>query len=260
MTLSTKPLRSATHAMVRPVGRRFLDAQVLEQPAQPIDLPRAMGQHAAYVDAIRASGLRVIELAEADAHPDGCFVEDQAVILDGVALITRSGCRARRSEARSVAEALTGHLDVVHMQGPATLDGGDVLDVGEHLFVGLSSRTNEAGVRALRDVAVGRVVHAVPVGGLHLKCVVSPVGPGRVLWATGVVDIPALREVAAVLEVHDVDAYAANCLTLPDRVLVAAGYPRVTQTLTAAGLAVHEVDTSEIAKADGSLTCMSVLF
>lgn len=260
MTMSTSLARPVTRALVRRVGGRFLDATVQHQPAQAIDLRCAVQQHAAYVEALRDSGLRVVELGESDAHPDGCFVEDQAVVLGERALVTRSGCPARRGEAPSVEAALAAHVEVVRMKGPATLDGGDVLRLGRHLFVGISGRTNRAGVDVLASFASTFEVVPVPVGGLHLKCLASPVGPDRVLVATGLLDPGIFSGIADVLVVDDDDAYAANCLALSDRVLVAAGYPRVVDTLTDAGLTVQVVETSEIAKADGSLTCMSVLF
>src|SRR5947199_9403930 len=150
----------------------------------PIDVAAARAQHAAYEAALQAAGCTVQRLPAADDLPDSVFVEDMAVVVDELAVIARPGAASRRAETSSVAEALRAHRDVVAIEEPGTLDGGDVLQLGESVFVGLSSRTNAEGARQLREFleAYGYNVRTVSVdGALHLKSAVTRVAPDTLL-------------------------------------------------------------------------------
>ncbi|MEQ1505828.1 MAG: N(G),N(G)-dimethylarginine dimethylaminohydrolase [Myxococcota bacterium] len=227
-------------------------------PRRPLDVARARDQHAAYLDAMQWLGHEVVALTPDPAHPDAVFVEDQAVVVGRRALICRSGHPGRRAEAPRVAEALAGlGLALTWTPDPATLDGGDVLRLGDTLLVGRSARSDDGGLAALAAAfpALEVVPVALPTGVLHLKCVCSSPAPGWALAAPGV----ALDRWAQVIPVHPDDAWAANVVGAEGKVVVGAGFPRVSAALRGAGFAVREVELGELRAGDGSLTCLSIL-
>lgn len=249
-------------AWIRPVPDRYPDATrgVMSDADAAIDLALARGQHAAYVDGLRWLGFAVAALPPADHLPDSVFVEDPAVLVDGVALIARSAHPVRGLEAASVREALVAAgFRVVDMVPGATLDGGDVLEVGPRLYVSPSGRTNAAGIEALREAFPDRQVVEVPLpdGVLHLKCACSAPAPDVVLVAAGTVPVDGFAG-ARVVEIPEAELYAANAVGRAGRALVAAGHPATAAALREAGLEVRELDVSEIRKGDGSLTCLSL--
>jgi dimethylargininase len=248
-------------AIVRRIPDSFVRA-VREHAAVPIDMERARTQHAAYVSALRGAGLDLIDLPPLDRHPDCCFVEDTAVVVGEVALATRPGHASRRGEVDSIAQLLSlflGRLE--RMTEPAQLDGGDCLRVGQRLFVGRSGRSNPEGIAKLRATfePAGVEVVEVPVAGLlHLKCACSPIDDRRVLLAEEslpAVAFPGLE----VVPVPRQEAYAANCLCVNGVALVPAGHERTARLLEREGLRVVPLEMSEARKADGALTCQSIL-
>ena len=259
--VSSRPV-NPTRAIVRGISATYRDAITMHAgAASSIDVVLARVQHARYVQALREAGLEVTELAPLDAHPDACFVEDCALVADDTALITRSGAPSRVGEADSVAEALARTHRVAHTPAPATIDGGDCLRVGRTWFIGRSARTNAEGVARVREVfgPLGFAVVEVPVHGfLHLKCVVSRIGDGAVLVAEGSVD-PGVFAGFEVVTIPRDECYAANTVVVRGTALVAAGFPRTRALLEGRGLRVVELDMSEIAKGDGSLTCLSIV-
>jgi dimethylargininase len=220
----------------------------------------------------------VTELPADERLPDCVFVEDTAVVVGrpgeagALALITRPGAPSRRGETQAVAAALGRHLELAAIEAPATLDGGDCLRLGATLYIGRSARTNAAGIARAEAVLAPRGLRVVavelPPGILHLKCVCSPLGEARVLLAEGTLPA-ALFAGAEIVWVPAEERYAANAVALggsgapsthATHVIAAAEYPRTLEALAAAGLRVHPVPTSEVRKADGSLTCQSILF
>jgi dimethylargininase len=197
-----------------------------------------------------------------ERFPDGCFVEDTAVVVGDVALVTRPGAISRRGEVDAVAAALAPHIALERMTAPATLDGGDCLRLGATIYVGRSARTDEAGVAALRAVAAGRGVEVVAVplaaGVLHLKCVCARLDDDTVLLADDSLD-PAIFGGARIVRVPAAETYAANALAVGGAVLISDGHPRTADAVTAAGFRVIPLPTSEVRKADGALTCLSIL-
>jgi dimethylargininase len=259
-------------ALLRGVPDSFasaLSAAPREGPSAQIDVRLAREQHAAYRAALEASGAAVTQLPADERFPDGVFVEDTAVVAgppggggDRLALITRPGAPTRRGETEAVAAELARHLGLARVEAPATLDGGDCMRLGRTLYVGRSARTNAAGIARAEAVLAPRGFRIVsvdlPPGVLHLKCVCSPLGEGRVLLAEGT--LPADLFDAEIVWVPSEERYAANAVAIGGHVIAAAEYPRTLAALAASGLRVHPVPTSEVRKADGSLTCQSILF
>jgi dimethylargininase len=243
-------------ALVREVSASFRDALAAVRPDPPLDVARARVQHAAYVDALRRAGAEVLTLPALHADPDACFVEDTAVVAGGLALIARPGAPSRRGEPVTVREALAGLLPVADMEAPATLDGGDCLLLGRRLYVGVSSRTNPAGVARAREVFGARGVEVIDVdvgGALHLKSVCSPLGDDAVLVLDGALPHGTF---GGARELSVRDAAAANVVVVGRHALVPAGFDsRVAEV----GLTPIAVDNSELRRADSALTCLSIL-
>lgn len=228
----------------------------------PPDQVRLLAQHAAYVAALRDQGLEVEVLPPLPGHPDAYFVEDPAVVVPELAVVTRPGAPARRGEAAALAPALAPHRPLAAIEGPGTLDGGDVLVVGHRVLVGRSERTNQAGIAALGRLLAphGYQVTAVPVGaGLHLKSSVNWVGGETLVVAADFAARAALAPFR-LLELDPSEGYAANVLWVNGALLLPSGFPRTRALLASLGLPLVELDTSEIRKMDGGLTCLSVRF
>ena len=247
-------------ALLRSIPDSFANALSAVPPDPPIDPALARRQHAAYRAALEACGAEVNLLAADEACPDCCFVEDTAVVFEGTALIARSGALSRRPEAAAVAEVLGKTHGLIHMTEPATLDGGDCMRVGRTIYVGCSARTNGEGIAQLaRAFPALRVVPVhLPPNVLHLKCVCSPLGDDRIALCAE--SIPASAFEASVVWIPSGELYASNLVAVGQHAVSAEGYPRTLEVLQHAGFTVHPVPVSEARKADGSLTCQSILF
>jgi dimethylargininase len=247
-------------ALLRSIPQSFADALAAVRPEPPIDPALARVQHAAYRAALEACGADVEVIAADEACPDCCFIEDVAVVENGVALIARSGAPSRRAEAPAVAAALARlGFRLVQMTAPGTLDGGDCMRVGRTIYAGRSARTNGEGIDQLaRAFPQLRVVPVeLPAGVLHLKCVCSPLGSGRIALAEQ--SIPAAAFDASVVWIPAAERYASNLVAIGSHAVIAEGHPRTQEALDRAGFALHPVPASEVRKADGSLTCQSIL-
>jgi dimethylargininase len=231
----------------------------------PIDPDRAVLQHAAYEAALADAGLNVVRLPPLDDHPDGTFVEDAALVLDGHAIVLRPGVASRQGETDSVARGLAAEL-IVHRLGPGHVDGGDIVRIGKTLWVGLSTRTDQAGVRALADI-VGplgyKVVPARVSGCLHLKPAIThagPAGAGTPVFLHNPDFVsPALFAGAEPMAVAPGEAYAANVVRAGDTLIAPADSPRTAEALAARGFDVVVLDISELRKAEAALSCMSLI-
>ena len=253
-----------TRAIVRPPGLTFANGLTSASKGAP-DLSRALAQHAAYRDALRRCGVDVVELPPSDEFPDSTFVEDVAVIIDGHAILTRPGASSRRGEVALIRDTIAARFPRFdRIVEPGTLDGGDVCDAGDRCLIGISDRTNEAGVEqfgrwlgtfAKPSVAVD--IRKIP-GLLHLKSAIAFVN-GTFVIAQLARTLPALAGEPAV-NVDDDEAYAANCVEINGKVLVAAGYPRFASALKGRGHDIVELDMSEFEKMDGGLSCLSLRF
>lgn len=248
-------------ALLREIPDTF-DQAIVRGGRHP-DPARARRQHRAYREALFAAGYRVETIASDEGHPDCVFVEDTAVILGDVAVAARPGALSRLGEVGPVASHLSHSFPVERIEEPATLDGGDVMLMRGTVYVGLSDRTNEAGVEQLQAIA-GRQrldLVMVPVSGvLHLKSAVLPVDDQTVVVTPGAVDETLLDGLRIIPELeHERGQFSALPLA-NGQVLVTNSAPDTVSLVADLGLEFHPLDISEILAADGGLTCMSILF
>jgi dimethylargininase len=247
-------------AIARRPGRD-LAAGITSAALGPPSFELACRQHEAYVEALRDAGLGVEVLEALPGYPDAYFVEDVAVMLDDVAVVTRPGAEARRGEAGAIEATIAARRPLVRIEPPGTLDGGDVLLVGRRAFIGISGRTNRAGAERLGALLARRGYRwsVVPLAaGLHLKSSVNAVHDDRLLVAEGFPTAPFAG--FHLLEVPASESYAANCLRVNERLLVPQGFPRTREMLESVGAEIRELDVSEPRKMDGGLSCMSLRF
>ncbi len=254
-----------TRAIVRPPPASFADGLTRMDLGVP-SLPLALEQHAAYCRALQSCGLTLIALPADPAYPDSCFVEDTAVLLPEGAMLTRPGADSRRGEVEGIRASLANAWPVLaRITEPGTVDGGDICEAGRVVFIGLSPRTNAEGAAQLAQWlrGLGYEPRLVSIHGidtiLHLKSGLSWLGDGRLLVMGALAGHPEFADFERVV-VDDDDLYAANAVRVNDRVLVAAGFPRVEAQLRALGYSPLALDMSEYEKMDGALTCLSLRF
>lgn len=248
-------------AVVRAVSRSMQRCELTHRDRARIDTELASKQHESYIAALESLGYDVVRLPEEPDLPDSIFVEDVAVVFPEVAISTRPGAPSRRPEVESVAAALSEHRPVVRIEPPGTLDGGDVLVVGRDVYVGSSSRSNPGGAEQLRNALepYGYAVHATPLRGcLHLKSAVTQVTPAAVLLNPDHVDGGRFRGMD-ILTVDPAEPDGANALMAGDGVVYPAGFPRTASRLADHGIRVVTVDVGEVRKAEGGVTCCSIL-
>lgn len=256
-----KERRLATIAITRAVSRAIDRCELTHLQREPIDLALAHRQHAEYEQALREAGCEIRQLAEQPDWPDSVFVEDTAIVLDEVAVAMVPGAPSRRGEVASVVAALAEFRDVVAIEAPATIDGGDVLRLGKRLYVGASSRSNRDGVAQLGGLLApfGYRVEGVAIEGcLHLKSAVTQVADDLLLVNTERVDpqaFPGWRSVAC----DPAEPDAANALRIGDRLILSKSWRRTAAHLRQAGIDVHTVAMSEMEKAEGAVTCCSLI-
>jgi dimethylargininase len=252
------PLIALTRAVPDAISR----CELTHLARVPIDLPAAVAQHAEYERVLTSLGCDVRHISSTPELPDSVFVEDAAIVLDEVAVITRPGAESRRAEIASVADALAPHRTLLRMTAPATLDGGDVLKLGRTLYVGVGSRTNTSGAEQLAALLEphGQTVRAIPIDDcLHLKSAVTEVAAGLILLNPAWVSGDSFAGHAAI-DVDPGEPFAANVLRVGAAVVCASSYPRTAARLRAAGVAIVDVDVSELAKAEAGVTCCSLIF
>ena len=227
-----------------------------------IDMAAARAQHQAYEAALAALGCAVEQVPGGEHQPDSVFIEDTAVVLDEVAILTRPGAESRRAEVDAVQTALARYRPIERLSPPATLDGGDVLRIGRTLYVGITGRTNDAGVRQLADVAgrFGYEIVAVEgvAGCLHLKSAVTEVDENVVIVNPAWIDAAVFGGLTCI-DVDPAEPFGANVVRVGRRVLCAVSAPRTEARLAARGIDTIAVDVSELSKAEGALTCCSVI-
>lgn len=229
---------------------------------QPIDVDKAAEQHRQYEGCLRELGVSVVSLPAEPEMPDSMFVEDPAVVVNEVAVMTRMGAESRRKESDSLAAALATFRPLRWMRQPATLEGGDVLRIESILYVGLSARTNSDGVTQLATelAPFGYSVWPVEVRGcLHLKSACSYAGDQTILANSDWIDTTIFRGLR-IIDVPREEPRAANVLAVGETVLVPAAFPATAEVLEGLGRKVRTLDISELMKAEAGLTCSSILF
>lgn len=253
------------HAILRLPGANYADGLTRVDLGRA-SLPRALAQHAAYADALRACGLACETLPADERFPDGTFVEDTAIVLPEGAILTRPGAASRAGEVDAIARALARHYpQIARIDAPGTLDGGDICVGGRDVFIGLSARTNEAGAAQLAAwlATLGYRSATVDIRGmtsiLHLKSGLAALDGGRLLLIDELVAHPAFAAHEKLVVAND-EMYAANAVQVNARVLVAAGHPQLEALLRGYGYAPLALPMSEFAKLDGGLSCLSLRF
>jgi dimethylargininase len=254
-----------TRAIVRPPGLNFADGLTSVSLGAP-DFKRALEQHARYCDALERCGLTLVRLPEDPAYPDGTFVEDTAVLAARCNVLTRPGAASRAGEIdtmrAALAAAAVGANEIIE---PGTLDGGDICEVGDHFFIGVSHRTNWDGAAQLaalltkaRYTSSCIDIRAIP-GILHLKSGIAALDDERIVAIDSLAGHPVLRG-HSLARVAPGEEYAANCVRVNDHVLIAAGFPKMERTLEQLGYDLIVLEMSEFEKMDGGLSCLSLRF
>ncbi len=249
-------------AITREVSPAIGDCELTHLERTPIDVDVARAQHAAYVAVLAGLGCRVEQLPAEPDLPDSVFVEDAAVVFDEVAILTRPGAESRRGERPIIERALAPYRDVVAIEAPGTVDGGDVLVSGRDVWIGLTTRSDRHAVDQFRAAVAdhGYRVHAATVTGcLHLKSAVTTAADDLLVVNPDWVDVDQFAD-RDCIAVDPSEPGGANVVRVGDSVLAAAAFPRTAQRLVDAGLDVHLVDASELARAEGALTCCSLIF
>lgn len=249
-------------AITREVSPRIAACELTHLVREPIDLERALQQHRQYEALLEELGCKLIRLPAEPELPDSVFVEDTAVVLDELAVITRPGAESRRAETASIADVLKQYRKLFYIQPPATLDGGDVLRIGKTLYVGLSARSNAKGTQQLRRIVApfGYSVAGVGLHGcLHLKSAVTRVDEDTLLINRRWVDAGVFESMRQI-DVADAEPFAANALLVGGSVIYPEAFPRTRACLEEHGIRVRTVDAAELAKAEGGVTCSSLVF
>ena len=248
------------------VTRRVSDAmekcELTHFERQAIDLSKARMQHLAYEHCLAELGCDVRSLPAEHDLPDSVFVEDTALVLDEAAIILRPGAESRMAETVSIAAVLSVFRTLFYITEPGTVDGGDVLRIGKSIYVGMSQRSNKAGAEQIRRLIkpFGYQVVDVDVKGcLHLKSAVTQVAEDTLLINKEWVD-PLIFGSMKRIEIDPSEAYAANALWVNGKVIYPASFPRTQKKLEEEGIELRIVDASELAKAEGALTCCSLIF
>jgi len=249
-------------AFTRAVSPRISECELTFIDRQPINFERAVQQHQQYEEMLRSLGVGVLQIPADDQCPDSCFLEDTALVLDEIAVLTRPGSDARRAEVAGVAPAIRKHREIVQIEAPATFEGGDVLHIGRDLFVGVTTRTTSEGIEALRKYVepFGYRVHPVAVpGALHLKSVCSALDEHTILADATRANLSPLSKYE-VIPVPAEEWMAANVLLVNGRVCLHSGFRKTIGLLQQRGIEVRTLDISEFLKAEAGLTCMSLIF
>lgn len=250
------------HAITRAVSPSINRCELTYHTRSPIDLAKAIKEHKAYEECLTELGLNVISLPAEPELPDSVFVEDAAIVVDEVAVIPNMGAPSRRDETKTLAAALLPYRPLRYLVEPATLDGGDLLQVGRRLFVGVTARTNHVAINQLCEILrpFGYEVVAVAVRDiLHLKSACSHLGENTFLVNRAFLDVTPFNE-CELIDVPAEEPGAANVMAVNETVIIAASFPDTAALLAGKGYAVRPVEVSELQKAEAGVTCCSVIF
>lgn len=249
-------------AITRKVSRAIVDCELTHLARVPIDVERTRLQHSQYESVLSQLGLAVLSLPKVPTLADSVFVEDTALVLDECAVILRPGADSRLPEIPSIAKALLPYRRLFQVEAPARVDGGDLLRVGRRIYLGISTRSDLQALEQLQHFLqpFGYVVQAIPVTGcLHLKSAVTEIAEDTLLINPAWVDRAAFNGVKFV-ETDASEPYAANALRFGATVIYPNAYSRTLQRLRSSGIRVIPVEAEELAKAEGGVTCCSLIF
>jgi dimethylargininase len=248
--------------IVKKPGKSVVNGLTTSDLGTPI-YEQALIQHQEYIKVMESCGVKVNVLEAQEAFPDSCFVEDPAVVTEKMAVITNPGAPTRNEETRDIKKALEEfYTDFEYIKFPGTLEGGDVMRVDNHFYIGLSTRTNEEGAKQLIEILVkygfsGSIVQLKEM--FHLKTGVNYIGDNTLLVAGEFIEHSDFKDFKKII-IDDDEMYAANCIRMNDYLVVPAGFPKTKRKLEQAGYNLKEVQMSEFQKIDGGLTCLSLRF
>ena len=260
MDFSSRDQRLFTRAIVRKPGVSFVNG-ITSSLLGRSDYDKAMEQHRSYINTLRQCGLEVIVLEADELYPDSVFVEDTAVLTGRCAIISNPGAESRKGETEAMQyeiEKYFNHIETI--QEPGTLDGGDVMEVGDHYFIGISGRTNTEGAGQLLQILnrCGYSGSMIQIKNfLHLKSGVAYLGNRHILAAGELIGQKAFQKFN-LIPLDATASLAANCIRVGDFVIIPTEYPKLKDVLTRKGYAVIEIDISEFQKMDGGLSCLSL--
>lgn len=250
------------NAIVRRPGKSLVDGIGPEHLGKP-DYQKALVQHDNYVEALKKTGVEVTVLEALEEYPDSCFVEDTAVLTEKFAILCPLGAPSRVGEQIPMHETLKKFYDNIEIiKAPGSVEGGDVMMVGDHFYIGLSARTNEEGAKQFIEFLrkYGYDGTMVPLKEmLHLKTGLAYLENNNLLIAGEFIDSPLFKDFNKIIIPED-ESYAANCIWMNEYVLVPEGYPKTKKAIEDLGYKIIEVDTSEYRKLDGGLSCLSLRF
>ena len=249
-------------AITREVSPRIAECELTHLAREPIDVARARAQHHQYEKLLTELGCKLTRLPVEPELPDSVFAEDTAIVLDELAVITRPGAESRRAETNSVAGVLKPYRKLFHIEPPGTLDGGDVLHVGKAVYVGQSKRSNREGIEQLHRILANFGYRVVPVplhDCLHLKSAVTQAAENTLLINRAWTDAAMFRGFR-LIDVAPSEPFAANSLLVGNTVIYSEAFPKTRERLEVQGIRVRTVDASELAKAEGGVTCCSLIF
>lgn len=248
-------------AIVRDIPNSYQQCVVGFHDKPQINVDLAKQQHQAYCKTLEQLGLKIIRIPADNTLPDCCFTEDTAIVFGDTAIITSPGTASRVAETVEMEKTLTPLKKIFYISPPGTIDGGDVLKIDKKVYIGISARTNEHAIKQVAAIINPKGFEVIGVkirNILHLKSAVTYVGNGCVLLAEGYVDESAFSEYDKII-VPKEEGYCANCLVVNGKVLLPKGFPKTKSLVEAKGFSVIELEMTEIEKAEGALTCLSVI-
>lgn len=254
--------KSKITAITREIGEPLENCELTHVSREPVDQDLAREQHRLYRDKLIQLGVDLIHLPALSGRPDAVFIEDAAIVLDEVAILTRPGAESRRDETVSLLPVLSEFRQVQEILEPGTLDGGDVLQIERRLYVGKSGRTNAAGIDQLQTIVEPFEYQVIPVptdGCLHLKTGCTYLGDRTIIANEKWIDLTQFAGFD-LIKVPPDEPWAANTLTIGNKVLLTAGNPKSRLMIESRGFLVVELDISELQKAEAGLTCLSLIF
>lgn len=253
------------NVIVRKPGKSICDGITSAPELEKPDYEKALKQHENYIETLKKCGVNVTVLEALEEFPDSCFVEDTAVLTKKCAIISNPGAESRNKEPEFMVETIKKFYSedkIEYIKAPGTLEGGDVMMIGDHFYVGKSARTNEEGIKQFIKILnkYGLTGSEVPLEKvLHLKTGVNYIENNNMLVSGEFIDKKDFENYNKIIVPED-ESYGANCIWVNETVIVPKGYPKIEKAIKDMGYKVLVTDTSEFKKIDGGLSCLSLRF